>query len=400
MTSLDGGTTASTNKQSVIVNNENVVNGRVILGAGVDQFNNKATGTWNVTGGTGADKATANQFGNGSTIDNAAGGTINIGVTAADTTNFSYNAGALANTLNNSGTINSAGIVNFFGLTALTNNGVYNVGKTAGDASVTTFMTGATAATSTVAQTVDNTGTFNVLGVGTGPGALNFYGSVGNAIASNFNNTGGLINMQADGGSSKNAVTFNTTALGGTSDLDYTYTWSGALANNTYNFNGGANSRVAVDTFLGGSGSTSDRLVVGGSATGTTYITVHDTNAGAGALNTTGITVAAVQGAGSTNFKVDPNSPNYANFGQLGAIEKGFFVNPLLYVAGGATSTAGPNGNAYKFFVARTDRLQHAGRSYRCPSHLPGNGFHLQRPPDGNPQLHASWLHRCWASMG
>jgi hypothetical protein len=175
-----------------------------------------------------------------------------------------------------------------------------------------------------------------------GVGALNFTGASG----SNFNNAGGLINMQADGGLITNAVTFNTTRLTGTSDLNYLYTFTG----NTYNFNGGAGSLAAVDTFLGAPGSTSDRVVIGGNVTGRTVVQVYDTNAGPGALNLTGITVAAVQGTGSNNFVVDGATPHYANFGPLGSVEKGFFVYPLLYVPGGATTTSGPNGNAYKFF--------------------------------------------------
>ena len=85
--------------------------------------------------------------------------------------------------------------------------------------------------------------------------------------------------MQADGGLTTNAVTFNTTSLTGTSDLNYLYTFTG----NTYNFNGGAGSSLAVDTFLGAPGSTSDRLVIGGNVTGTTAVQVYDTNGGPGA---------------------------------------------------------------------------------------------------------------------
>jgi hypothetical protein len=59
----------------------------------------------------------------------------------------------------------------------------------------------------------------------------------------------------------------------------------------------------------------------------------------------------AVQGTGSNNFVVSPATPNFTNFGPLGAISNGAFVDPLLYVPGGATSAnAQPNGNAYKLF--------------------------------------------------
>ena len=113
----------------------------------------------------------------------------------------------------------------------------------------------------------------------------------------------------------------------------------------TGSFTGVGNSALAVDTFLGPPGSTSDRLAVGGNVSGNTLVKVNDVNTGPGAFNPTGITVVTVQGTGSNNFKVDPTSPNYINFGPLGAINKGFFIDPLLYVPG-----AGALPNAYKFF--------------------------------------------------
>jgi hypothetical protein len=116
---------------------------------------------------------------------------------------------------------------------------------------------------------------FNVVGAGTGlatigsgsvvtngpsgVGALNFVAAAG----SNFNNAGGFINMQPSLGGNNpaanphNAVTLNVAngGLGGTSDLNYTYAFTGK----SYNFNGGfqdgAFSRLGVNTFLGGPGS-------------------------------------------------------------------------------------------------------------------------------------------------
>src|SRR5262249_37138173 len=184
-------------------------------------------------------------------------------------------------TLTNAGVFNANNTVNFFNLETINNNGltgqgIFNVGSAAGVlGEQTNFSSGATATTAGGAQTVNNSGTFNVLAlqaqVGTYRGSLNFFGGGG----SNFNNAGGLINMQADGGSTKNAVTLNTVGMTGTSDLNYTYTWAGALPGTAYNFNGGGNSRLAVDTFLGAPGSTSDRLVVGGNVTGLTRVKVN-----------------------------------------------------------------------------------------------------------------------------
>jgi hypothetical protein len=327
-----------------------------------------------------------NQFGDGNdTLFNAL-----LGIVNASATNFDFGAGADAFT--NNALFNTAGTVNFLNLESIGNNavngqsnGIFNVGATPGGVgqvnfSSTDLVGAAFAAVGAPVQNVVNSGVYNVLAVqaqvGTYQGSLNFYGGNGSNFF-NYDQTpvppgvpgqgsalGGLINMQrVDNSSTANAVTLNTLGMTGTSDANYTYTWAGPLATSAYNFTGGPNSRLAVDTFLGAPGSTSDRLVVGGnvnlpvtvngsSTNPVTRINVNDTNAGPGAFNPLGITVVAVQGAGSNNFVVDPLSPHYANFGPLGAISKGLFLYPLLYVPGGATTAnAGqPDGNAYKFF--------------------------------------------------
>jgi outer membrane autotransporter protein len=122
------------------------------------------------------------------------------------------------------------------------------------------------------------------------------------------------------------------TAIFGSSDLNYSYTFGPA-----YHFAGDVNgavqspnSRLWVDTFLGGPGATSDRLVFSGNASGSTRILVNDVNAGAGSFNPVGITVVALGGSSNgSNFVVDPLSKNWVNFGPLGAIDKGFFLYPL-----------------------------------------------------------------------
>jgi outer membrane autotransporter protein len=73
-----------------------------------------------------------------------------------------------------------------------------------------------------------------------------------------------------------------------------------------------------------------------------TLIGVNDTNTGPGSFNPTGITVVAVNGAGSNNFLVDPSgytgvgfySGAFNNVGALGTIVKGAFIYPLLYIPG------------------------------------------------------------------
>ena len=62
------------------------------------------------------------------------------------------------------------------------------------------------------------------------------------------------------------------------------------------NFVGKGDSTLAVDTFLGGPGSTSDRFIIQGNSSGRTLLTVNNTNPGSGALNTAGIPVIFVDG--------------------------------------------------------------------------------------------------------
>ena len=107
-------------------------------------------------------------------------------------------------------------------------------------------------------------------------------------------------------------------------------------------FTGVGNSTLAVDAYLGGPGSTSDTLVVGGldvngnpisglSTYGTTKILVNDVNNAPGAFNPTGIAVVETQNGTTTssgNFVIDPNSANYSSrFG--GIIDKGLFFYDL-----------------------------------------------------------------------
>jgi hypothetical protein len=281
---------STTGAGPVTANNAGLFQGNVITGTGADVFNNNAGGIWNLSGTTGI----ASNFGTGNdTINNNLGGIINAA-----------GVGTIVN-----------------GIETINNTGVTNAGAAVGD--TTAFNT------TTAAQVVNNTGVYNVMGT------LAFTGNAG----SNFNNGTGLINMQTAGNATSDVVTLNTTTTG-TSDLNYTYVYGPA-----YNFNGGANSRLNTDTFLGAPGSASDRLVFSGNSTGTTRILVNDTNTGAGSFNTTGITVVAQGGAtGTTSFVVDPATPGFVPFSPLGAISKGFFLYPLLYIPGGAGT-----GNAYKF---------------------------------------------------
>src|SRR5262245_277235 len=89
------------------------------------------------------------------------------------------------------------------------------------------------------------------------------------------------------------------------------------------NFNASGNSRLAVDAFLGGPGSTADRLSVGGNVTGLTQVIVNDTNPGPGASNYKGIAIVNINGTGGlSNFQLSPASSHFNPiFG--GVLDKG-----------------------------------------------------------------------------
>ena len=59
-------------------------------------------------------------------------------------------------------------------------------------------------------------------------------------------------------------------------------------------FNGSGVSRLAVDAFLGGPGSTADNLIIDGDVSGKTRVTVNNTNPGPGVFNKQGIPVVFV----------------------------------------------------------------------------------------------------------
>jgi outer membrane autotransporter protein len=153
-------------------------------------------------------------------------------------------------------------------------------------------------------------------------------------------------------------VTLGTISATGTSDLNYKYVFGPA-----YNYVGvDGKSSLEIDTNIGGPGSASDRLIISGTASGKTGIGVWDTSSSTGALNLTGITLVAVNGASKNAFFLDgqlnpanqvPGTPTYdlflPNFGPMGAIQKGFFIYPLLQ--SGFTNQGGSaQGSRYALF--------------------------------------------------
>jgi outer membrane autotransporter protein len=83
-------------------------------------------------------------------------------------------------------------------------------------------------------------------------------------------------------------------------------------------------SKLAVDAFLGGPGSTADNFIVAGDVSGSTGVTVNNTNPGAGAYNPVGIPVVLVTGDVSANQFFLKNGP----------IETGLFTYDLFFEPG------------------------------------------------------------------
>ena len=96
-------------------------------------------------------------------------------------------------------------------------------------------------------------------------------------------------------------------------------------ATNLSFFGAGASSTLAIDTFLGGPGSTSDVLIIEGSTSGRTLLTVHNTNQSSARYDPVGIPVVFVDG------DVDAN-----DFYLEKPIDAGFFDYDLFFVPTGS----------------------------------------------------------------
>lgn len=248
-----------------------------------------------------------------------------------------------ANTLTNAGTINAGNSAataasTFAGVQTITNSGTINAGLS-GSADVTTFTA------SGAAQTMSNSGTVKVHGL------LAFEG--GSSAATNT----GTLDMRTSGAATTDLATFNVAVSGGATHLSNTYAPGAA-----YNFNGGANSTLGLDTFIGAVGSTgssvpSDRLLVSGNVTGNTGIAINDTNGGPGAYNPIGITLVAVNGTSSNAFSLQSVAGTgdvlQSSRGPMGSIKKGFWVYPLLqttHAVAAADGLSGTNASEYRLY--------------------------------------------------
>lgn len=237
------GISAQSTGGAITVNAGNVAStGNV--GINVQQTNAAGTGAVNVTARnvSGTTGILVNNLGTGTT-------TINANGTTTGTAGPSINANGRAATVN----ISSTGTVN--GFIDLTDN----------------------------ADTVNNNGVFNATGT-----------SLFGLGADVFNNTG-RINVF------NGATTFSSLE---TLSNSGTISMADGAANDTLSTSGnyvGANGTLLLDTVLGGDASLSDRLVVGGSTSGFTRITVNNVG-GLGQLTTgDGIMVVNVAGASAAN---------------------------------------------------------------------------------------------------
>jgi outer membrane autotransporter protein len=309
------------------INNNGTLTGRIGLTDGADIVTN--TGTWNLRDNGGS---VAAAFGLGQDTINNNSGIINAG-----------NALATATTT-------------FTGIEVINNNGtgVLNAGLFGGAGNITSF-------TSTAAggMAVSNSGSMNIRGL------LNFSDS--SVSTSAFTNTG-TINMQTGTNVTTDLMTLGVSAAANT------YT-----PGNTFNWIGGGT--LQTDTNLGAVSSTganvpSDRLLINGTATGTTNIALNDTNTGPGSYNPAGITLAGVNGASANAFKLTNltcggvNITGYCaatgdlletGYGPMGAIKKGFWVYPLLQTgtAAAADGLSSPNASEYRLYgVPDTELFQ------------------------------------------
>jgi len=281
------------------------------------------------------------------TTGNATGIGMAIRSTVATGADHIVNAGTLigeislsnqANSLDNSGTWNvqdnaGAGTIaaafGSSGSNTLTNSGIIDAGY---------FTPGATA-TFTGVDAVVNSGTINV------NGAVSFEGDA------TFDNTGGLIDMRAAGHATNDVMSLNIAVSGNT------YTPGVA-----YNFIGGAGSEIGLDASLGGTPSSgadvpADRLLISGTATGSTGILLDNTST-TGAYNPQGITLVAVNGASSNAFYLEDVSGTgggvlQSGRGPLGAVKTGFWFYPLLQTSHAtalADGLTGANSSEYRLY--------------------------------------------------
>jgi hypothetical protein len=285
-----------------------VATGTGTVAANLSGTNNSVTGSGAVlNAGTTATLTLAN----GGTLNGAVNGATITAPTSATVTNFGTiggtNAaidatgvvGPTAITNNASGTINGR-ILLGAGNDTLNNAGVFN------STAASTFGAGN--------DTVNNSGTFNANAnndFGAGNDTFNNSGTFRVLPTSAVAGTVTLAGLEAFNNSG--SITLLNGHTGDNLVIPGTYTGTGAAA-------------LAVDVNLGTTPTTSDRLTIGGAATGSTAVTVNRLDTGPAVLSTAAGTTVVQAGAGSTTGAFTLAGGPDAS----GIIQYGIVFNPTL----------------------------------------------------------------------
>ena len=290
---INGGTSFGTVNVSGTLTNSGTQGGAISLSGATAVVTNCGTWTGNLVGNT--DGAAVNNFGTWNGDANNTSIVVNSGIWNTTATGFT-----------NSGTLTTTGALN---VTAggLTNSGTVN-------------------AQGLISGNITNTGTFTVTGPLSAGGGnfLNGNGALLNVGANTFSNIGTLTNSTGGtidiAGGTIGAV---TTVNAGTINVSGLSTINGALSNsgliNLQN-NGAGNRLTVTGNFAGLPGSTialgfngrtgtADQIVIDGSATGSTTLTVA--GLAPGNLFTIGPSLVVVQGATSPGAFTLGNGRNF-----------------------------------------------------------------------------------------
>ncbi|WP_407150016.1 autotransporter outer membrane beta-barrel domain-containing protein [Bradyrhizobium sp. ORS 86] len=130
---------------------------------------------------------------------------------------------------------------------------------------------------------------------------------------------------------------------------------------------------ITLNTFLGGDNSPSDRLIINGSAIGSTTLTIHNTT-GPGDYTTIGIPVVVTTPGGTTDLGA---------FTLAGEVRAGFFDYRLFRGA--------PDGSSPDNWFLRSDFLGNGGNGGNGPVTPPGELPDVPAPDNGQPPPPGIW---------
>jgi len=147
------------------------------------------------------------------------------------------------------------------------------------------------------------------------------------------NEVGGTVQAATDGSRSETTrfvalETFRNRGLISTVDgqAGDRFIISNTVDGTDLNFVGGSGSMLALDVFLDGPASPADTFTIQGNVSGTTWVTINNTNLGPGTFNPTGIPVIFVDG----------ETPSESNFQLVQPVDTGFFNYDLFGVQTGS----------------------------------------------------------------